>query len=356
MSDPRPERVAAAARAGQAALLELVALRCEAIVEELGEALGMVAWDARRVIGKAQRELRALEGERFAAPFGGPPVRVIERAGQPLECLAVAWRHLRQGLEVHVGGEAGAPRSGLGLLVAFVPRLEGALRVSPPGEAGSAEAAGWAEVGVERALPRLAVVADDGDRELAAYVLARTALRRAGADPRGVKQALVCGPMLRLERHLQRLWVGAIVGPASDPEAFAGPASPALAAVYADALARWSARAEVEVLCAGGEVERGDRGGPFLAPALLRVPWPPPPGMPTPGSEALPLCGPMLVLHPCPSEHVLGAIEAIGVPAARQLWVGAPPLGARGEDGRRFLRGALLVERVPPGLPDPRPV
>ena len=346
MSEPSPEQLAAAARAGQDALLAALALRCDAIVEALGAAHGMVAWDCRRVIGRAQREVAALRDERLRSPLGGPPARVVERVGQPLECVALTWRLLRQGRRVRVEAEGGACRAGLEVLAALAPRLEGGLEIegSEPGEGTS-----WAEVGVARAAARVAVVAEDGDRELAAYVLARTALRRSGADPRGVQRALVCGPQARLERHLQRLWVGARLGPPSDPEVFAGPASAALAAAHREALRRWVARPGVEVLCPGGEVEVAGEGGLYLAPALLRAP------LTALGDEPA-LAGPMMVIHPCPSDHVSRALEILGAAPAEQLWIGAPPLGAREAEGRRYLGGALLVERVPPGLPDPRPV
>ncbi|MBK8264587.1 MAG: hypothetical protein IPK80_24990 [Nannocystis sp.] len=348
----RPERLAAAARAWQGPLLEQLALRSDAIGEALAGSHGLVAWDRQRVIGRAQRELWALREERFRPPYGGEPARVIERAGQPLECLAAVWRRLRQGRRVHVGAEAAACTAGLELLASFAPRLEGALTVEGLG-ANDVAARAWPEAGVAPALERVAVVAADGDRELAAYVLARASLRRGGCDPRRIGRALVCGSMTRLERHLQRLWVGARIGSAEDPEAFSGPSSPSVAAAFFAALDRWAALPEVEVLCEGGRLHRGGEGPIFLAPALLRRS-----GLSTrPLAAEPPIVGPMLVLYACPEEQILNnALEGLGWAPSRQLWVGAPPLGERAAEGRRYLRGALRVERVPPGLPDPRPV
>ncbi|MEZ4449307.1 MAG: hypothetical protein R3B09_07495 [Nannocystaceae bacterium] len=354
----RPERLAAVARARQVGMLELVALRADALGDALARDLGLVAWDRQRVVGSLQRALWELRERRFPAPYGGPPVQVIERRAQPLEAVTLAWTCLRRGRVVHVGGEAGASTAALDLLAEVAPRLAAdgppVLTVSGPGEATPAAAASWPVVGVDPTLPRIAVVAADGDRELAAYVLARVCLRRGGADPRGVHQALVCGPTPRLERHLQRLWVGAVMGPPSELGAFAGPVDDDLSAGFLRSLEHLRQQPGVKVLCPGGRLERPDEAGNYLAPALFRAPWPLDPAASIP---TLTRGGPLLILHPCEPEALAPALAALGFPPSRQLWVGAPPLGARPPgDEPRYIRGALMTERLPPGLPDPRPV
>ncbi|MCB9566134.1 MAG: hypothetical protein H6710_02775 [Myxococcales bacterium] len=351
------ERLAARARALRD-LLDLLALRADAIGEVLAAEQGLVAWDRAAILGHAQRQLRRLL--EAPEPVGGEAVGVVlERRRQPLECLAPAWGALLRGARVHVGGEAGATRVGVELLgeLAERPRIDGApaLTWSAPGDPLPDEVAGWPRIGVREAAPRVALISAEADRELAAYVLARTCLRRAGDDPQAVHQAMVAGPCARLERHLLRLWVGAVIGPAEDPESFAGPASPELADAYLDALDRWGRVAAARRLCVGGPLERAGDPRRYLAPALVRLPWPPPEGVARPGSPALPLRGPILALHVLGEGVALErAAEAIGVPPQQQLWIGPPPVGRAGE-GRRHVHGAVVVDLMPPGLPEPRP-
>lgn len=357
------ERLAAAARACHDGVLELVALHAEAISEVLREELGLVDWDRQVVIGRAQRGLRRLmEG---GAPGGrileeGAGLRVIERRCQPLECLPVLWGALLRGSRVWLGFEAGASSAARALLVAIVDRLRergvDSLVVAPIDSGQPEEFASWPLIGVVPADSRLAVIGADGDRELAAYVLARTCLRRSGEEPRTIHHALVCGPTERLQRYLQRLWTGVVIGPAADPGSFSGPVRAALKDTYLAALERWVATPEVRVLCAGGLLERVPQDGIYLAPALFHLPWPLPEGTPLPGSAELPVVGPMLVLYSVGSDAALeAASRALGFPGSRQLWVAPPPLrGGRG-DGPRYVQGALIVERMPPGLPEPRP-
>ena len=103
------ERLAAVARLLQSTLIESLALRADAICDELAheKGLGLVAWDREHVIGQAQRQLFALRERRFGRP-GGEGVRIMERRNQPLECLEPVWRHLRQGRRVRVEAEAGS--------------------------------------------------------------------------------------------------------------------------------------------------------------------------------------------------------------------------------------------------------
>ncbi len=355
-----PERLASAVRARHGELLELVALRAEAIAASLRADLGLVAWDCQVVIGRAQLGLRRLaEAGSSVLASEDPALRVIERARQPLECLPLVWGALLQGRRVWLGAEPGASGAAALVLRTIDERLrqEGIelLTIAPPGEPAPAESASWPLIGVEPALPRLAVVSADGDRELAAYVLARTCLRRSGDEPRTIHHALVCGPSHRLERYLQRLWVGAVVGPAEDPESFTGPVRAGLADAYLRALERWREQPGVRVLLHGGVLERAGEEGIFLAPALLRLPWPLPERCPRPGGEELPVVGPMLLLYTCEAEAIDEASRSLGFPPARQLWVAPPPRRAVAGEGPRYVQGALIVERMPPGLPEPRP-
>lgn len=358
-----PERIAAAVRARHDELLELVALRAEAIAAALSGELGLVAWDCQVVIGRAQLGLRRLvEGGAGPGPKHASGVRIIERARQPLECLPAVWGALLCGCRVWLGIERGASNAAIEVLRTIDERLRGdgidALTIG----AGVADAeapeevASWPLIGVEPALSRLAVVSEDGDRELAAYVLARTCLRRSGDEPRTIHHALVCGPTHRLERYLQRLWVGVVIGPAEDPESFTGPAGAELADAYLRALHRWRDVPGARVLLQGGRLERADHDGIFLAPALFRLPWPLPEGCPLPGGPELPVVGPMLLLYTVDASAVDEVSRTLGFSGSRQLWIAPPPRGGILSDGPRYVQGALIVERMPPGLPEPRPV
>jgi len=361
------ERLAAAARRRHEELLELVALRAEELIETLREELDLVVWDCQVVIGRAQRDLRRLvEGASLGPVEQGasPAVRVIERRRQPLECLPLVWGALLRGRRVWLGVEEGASSAAVSVLREIHARLVGdgitgltfvrAQRVLA--EELDEELAGAPLLGALEAAPRLAVIGVDGDRELAAYVLARTCLRRCGEEPRTIHHALVCGPNLRLERYLQRLWVGVVIGPAADPESFSGPATAELAEAYLAALELWRSAANVRALCPGGALERAGQARTYLAPALFRVPWPLPAGVPMPGSPELPIVGPMLVLYTLKPEQLGEASAALGFPAARQLWIAPPPLGGVQSGGPRYVQGALVIDRMPPGLPEPRPV
>ncbi|MEZ4384665.1 MAG: hypothetical protein R3A79_25270 [Nannocystaceae bacterium] len=362
-----PERLAAAARARHDELLELVALRSEAIAAALRDELGMVAWDRQAVVGRAQRALRRLAEEPPRAAKGPTAARVIERARQPLDALPAVWEALLRGCRVHVELERGASTAITEVLRPLGERLgdggarpltvaAGDMEEEGEGDPPPEGASGWPQIGVEPAAERLGVVGVDGDPELAAYVLARTCLRRAGAEPRAIHRALVCGPSNRLERYLQRLWVGVVIGPADDPDAFSGPATPALAHAYLAAIERWRTCADVEVLCRGGRLLRAGDDALYLAPALFRRRWPRPADAPASGSPALPLVGPMLAIEQVEEASQGEAIAALDVPARRQLWIAPPPLGGVAEGGPRYVEGALVVERMPPGLPEPRPV
>lgn len=349
----KPERIAAAARARQAALLGLLSARADAIGESLARTHGMVAWERHKALGKVQRGLWALREQRFHR-LGGPPARVCERKDQPLESLLTVSALLRQGRRVHLEAEAGASPVVPALLAELRDELSReqageALTLGGPGEPCPEEARGWEVAGVAPARPRVAAVHADAYRELAAYALAMMGLRRGGADPRRVVQAFVAGPLERLERHLHRLWVGAAIGPPDDPEMFAGPVDPRLAEVYRAALAAWSAVPGARVLCPGGQLERPGDPRTYLAPALLRAP----PVEPPPAHAGA--VGPLVVLHPCEPatlDAALAACRARGdviQPIGPEPWrqqVGTPPMAPL---------QPLALGRLPPGLPEPRP-
>jgi hypothetical protein len=209
------------------------------------------------------------------------------------------------------------------------------------------EASAWPIVGVAPAQPRVALLEADADPELAAYVLARSCLRRSGADPRGVRRVFVVGNMPRLERHLYNIWVGARFGPAEDPGSFAGPLDEPTAARFLQSQERLTGDRDVEVLCPGGVLERSGDPGHYVAPALYKARFPGPTNVPS---------GPALVLLVCSRDEAWHAFDAAGTEGAERLQVGGGLPGRDHDPAIRRIRGALLTERLPPGLPDPRPV
>jgi hypothetical protein len=110
--------------------------------------------------------------------------------------------------------------------------------------------------------------------------------------------------------------------------------------------AQWRAHPAVRTWCPGGVLERTGDAARYLAPALFHVPWPPP---------ELPLVGPMVVVVACEGEEQLrAAMERIRDEHAQVVQIGGRPGRIAGPV--RHVRGALLVERLPPGMPEPRPV
>jgi acyl-CoA reductase-like NAD-dependent aldehyde dehydrogenase len=203
----------------------------------------------------------------------------------------------------------------------------------------------WPVVGVYPPGPRIAVIEVDADRELAAYVLARTSLRRTGTDPRATKRAYVVGTVDRLQRHLQRLWLGANLGPAADSDSFAGPVDAATRDAFLEACTAWRDHEGVDTWVPGGPLERTGDTGIYLAPALVSCSWPPP---------DLPTTGPILVVVRCGPDQARAAADQVGTQAGQIVQFGGRPHTYAGHV--RLIRGALLVERLPPGLPEPRPV
>ncbi|PRQ03000.1 hypothetical protein ENSA5_19390 [Enhygromyxa salina] len=349
-----PGQIAAAATALMPELFEEIALAADSLADDLAERLGMVAWEREEQIGAAQRRLIELRARRFHR-FGGDPALVRELREQPLEALELAWRALRRGRRVHVESEVGACPGVFRLLRNMSDRLEpGVLTVSAPGILDHAHA-DWQAIGVRRRSERVALVQADADRELAAYVLARGCLRRTGFDPRVVHRVIVVGRSERLERTLRRLWIGARMGPVDDEHAFAGPVDEPRAERFLAVEAAWRAREQVTTLCPGGRLERADALGQcFLAPALFRVPSPAQGGeLPTGDPEP---CGPMLIVYPARTSAEGEALLDHFAPRNQgRLRFGEKPrdLSLRSIDGQ--IHGALLVERLPPGLPEPRP-
>ncbi len=155
------------------------------------------------------------------------------------------------------------------------------------------------------------------------------------------------------------------MGPVDDERAFAGPVDDAQASEYLAAEAAWREREQVVTLCPGGPLIRNDLPGQtFLAPALfrtgsleampLRASLADPPQQLL--SSGLPLAGPLLVVHRCEDPATAEQLLEELTPSGRgRLRFGSRPrnLILRPED--RQIHGALLVERLPPGLPEPRP-
>lgn len=342
--EPTAEQIADAARARGHELAERIRLEADALVDALGRELRLVAWDREQLVGQVQARVAALQETRPPVR-SGPPVRVIERRLQPLEAIDVTWGWLRRGRRVWLEPERDACSGAAMLLRGMAYRLPpGALQIH--GEGTHEPPAGFVAGGVDPPAPRVAVIDGDADRELAAYVLARIGLRRSGLDPRGVKQAFVVGDLELLERHMRRLWVGVSVGPADEPDSFAGPVPAASCDRFTAAHAQWRAHPQVRTWCPGGALERTGDAALYLAPALFHTRWPPP---------ELPLVGPMVVVVACDGEAQLQS----AVRGARSGGSGVVQIGGRPglvAGPVRHVRGALLVERLPPGMPEPRPV
>ncbi|NVB36885.1 hypothetical protein G6O69_03525 [Pseudenhygromyxa sp. WMMC2535] len=359
-----PEHLAASARHLLGELLEALALSSDEIADDLGARMGMVAWEREEQIGAAQQQLQALSERRFDE-IGGQPVRIRELREQPLEALALAWQALQRGHRVHVESEAGACPAVFRLLRDVGELLGGqALATSTPGQLDHPNAA-WTQIGVSPRRERVALVQADADHELAAYLLARACLRRTGFDPRVVHRVIVEGSSERLERTLRRLWIGARMGPVDDDQAFSGPVTAARAEKFLAAEALWRAREGVTTICPGGALIRSDAPEErFLAPALFRLaPLDSSTDASTDAdldaSADTPTLGPMLLIQPVQGEAITARAEALlahlAPPGHGRVRFGAPRRDVPRRRDDRQLHGALLVERLPPGLPEPRP-
>ncbi len=330
-----------------------LAQRADQVCAALAEQLHLVAWDREQLVGAMQGRLFAMAaaaGSSRGSDARESGARVVELRAQPLEAIEVAWACLLAGRPVGFSAEPNACTATAALIDDMISLFPaGALTLIddtvPAGDRGEGNPRTWPQIGVVPAVPRIAWVDATADRELAAYSLARTCLRRGGLDPRGVHVACVVGPTDLLRRHLHRLWVGALLGPASDPGSFAGPVDEATRIAFTAAQTQWHADPRVEVWCPGGVLEHTGAAGPFLAPAAFAVDWPIP---------ALPLAGPMCCIVRCTEEQGHESIRAASASGAAVVQIGGRPLTNLPE--LRHIRGAVLVERLPPGLPDPRPV
>ncbi len=337
MSDPA---IAKAAAALDAELAELLALRSDALADDLRTRYQLVSWDREQVIGRAQQRTQAL-ARRKVAPRRGDAVIVYERPSQPLESLDVVWVWLERGRQVRLCWGPDTSEAYLDLVRGLAGQLPvGALTIdTAPLDEMPASA-----VGVRDAGPRIALIDRDADRELASYVLARTCLRRSGFGPRSVRRALLVGPVDLLRRHLGRLWVGAQLGPADDPASFAGPVTAEQCNAYLRACEAWASHEDVEVWSEGGRLQRtDDHARVYVAPAAFGV---------TGQIPALPLVGPMLVVASVDAEQAEAVLAHNAALGGDAIAIGGPPR----DDVVRHVRGALLIERLPPGLPEPRPV
>lgn len=339
-----PERLAAVARAVQPTLHERLAAASDELVQGLADAHRLVPWEAELIVGRIQRQLRALVDERFVVG-GGPPVWVEERREQPLEAIVATWRWLRSGRQVRLSAAHGAGEAGLRFLESLGDVL--GEEVLQRDDTLVGDPRGHERVGVEPASERVALVQPDADEELAAYLLGRVCLRRTGFDPRGVHRVVVAGKHETMERHLRRVFVGTRMGPPSDHGAFAGPVDEAQAEAYDETLRIWAARNGVRTIVEGARLQHaGADQAIFLAPSLVK----------TEGLQHLdaPTDGPLLVLHEVPEDQAESALAELAGDRPR-LRLGEAPRGVTpGPEDRQF-GGALLLERLPPGLPDPRP-
>jgi hypothetical protein len=344
------QRIAAATRALEPVLLETLALESDVLMDELATRFSLVPWDRESLVGGVQRRVRALF-ERRAELDPGPPVRIVERAMQPFESIEATLRALRRGRRVALTIEPGASeRPWLLLRRVFEAPCPEALALATTAD-DTLEV--W---GVEPGRPRVALVQADGDAELAAYVLARGALRRTGLDPRGLHVAVVAGPRTTLDRHLRRLWSGVKFGPPDDPSSFAGPLPPQVAEACLRAWAELSAHPSLHTIVPGAPLQvASDPGRRYVAPALFRWTSPVLDDAEVDVLRGLACLGPMLIVVPASAERASAVFERFAGEDYRRTRIGEPPKGQPPRAGERVYTGALLVERLPPGLPEPRP-
>lgn len=338
------EGLAAVARRIYPVFAERLALRADAMSQALARELMLVGWDREQLIGAMQERLGSMtEAPPRHESRDASGARVLELRTQPLESIEATWRCLLLGRQVVFASQPGACTAA-GDLLAELAALLPTGAVSLVDEATFDEHA-WPKVGVVEARPRIAVIDASADRELAAYTLARACLRRGGVDPRRVAVAYVVGPTDLLKRHLHRLWVGAQLGSADDPESFAGPVDAATREAFIAAQKVWRADERVQSWCEGGLLEGASDDTPLLAPAAFACDWPVP---------QHPLVGPMCCIVRCSEDQSREAISDAVASRIALVHVGGRPLDVPTEV--KHIRGAVLVERLPPGLPEPRPV
>ncbi|MGB1700451.1 MAG: hypothetical protein ACPHRO_10885, partial [Nannocystaceae bacterium] len=267
-------------------------------------------------------------------------------------------RWLREGRIVYVDAAPGACGEALSLLSEMGEILGfGVLSIARERHVSPDSAV---DGGVEPARSRVAFVSTDADEELAAYVLARACLRRSGVDPRALHIAIVCGGGEKLVRMLRRLWYSVRFSDAGDHGAFAGPIPEDLAATHASAMDLMRRRVDMRCLVPHRPLEGApETRGRLVAPSL----WLTTPGLTLAqmreAAAAFPSVGPSLLViptaDPTTARDLLAWELAEGCrwtligpgPARRWARVEAPPV--------RVFDGALLEDRLPPGLPKPRP-
>jgi len=321
-------------------VFEQLALKADAIAADLCERFGMVAWDRERVVGAAQRRMYAL-ANRDVSSGPGRAVGVLERRSQPLEALPVVWTELRRGNHVHLHQQPGSSSAVASLLAPVAAQLAQQLP-TPPLVLATGPCSRDADiVGVSPAETRVAIVDARADRELAAYLLARVSLRRSGCDPRAVKRVFAWGDRDGLIGVLRRLWLGVVMGPPEDHRSFAGPVPTDVRAAYLEANQRWQRSSDIDVICPGEQLICGSDEASFLAPTLIEVPW-------EQRTEVVgALLGPVLAIHWFANRGALDrALASEGFAPARQLVIG----------DQTSPHGALMLERLPPGMPRPRPI
>ncbi|RMG96846.1 MAG: hypothetical protein D6705_10175 [Deltaproteobacteria bacterium] len=329
-------------------------LHADALAGELASRLDCVAWDRAHVIGTMLGRLddclaRARAG--FSRAPRAQTVHVHERFVQPLDALPLVADGLLRGERVRCSWDPGVEGASVVLLEQLAERADGRLALLGPGTVAANEIPGTPWVGPVPARERVAFVESRADPELSAYVLARACLRRSGRDPRAVRLAWVATGLDRLERHLRRLFTETLFGPPDDPTVFAGPVDAGTRDAYLEAVERWTAMPGVETIVPGGLLERAGDRRIYLAPALFRA---------GPDHAVSTRVGPMLVLVAAPEEICRAkAVQALSDGRDVLHVVGGATTPDRaGLPDERVTRvlGALLSDRLPPGLPEPRPV
>jgi hypothetical protein len=289
---------------------------------------------------------------------GGPIVHVRERRSQPLEAIPRAWRWLREGRRVYVDAEPGACTQTLALLAEMGEVLGFHVLTTSRDVAGPPK--GSVEGGVALAPRRLTLIASQADEELAAYVLARACLRRSGLDPRAVHVAIVSGDGRTLGRMLRRLWLSVRFSEPGDHGAFAGPVSEEVARELELAMERLEGRSDVTCWVPLRRLEgTSETRGCLMAPTL----WATSVGLDRHRVEEVMACFPevgpaLLVLRERDASSASRLLFDLVGAGYRWTLVGpltTPEVVGLREPPLNVFDGALLEERLPPGLPKPRP-
>ena len=135
------------------------------------------------------------------------------------------------------------------------------------------------------------------------------------------------------------------MGPATISGSFAGPLDKKVRDEFLAACEQWAESSQVDVWCTGAALERTGDTASYAAPALFFARDTPP---------KLPMAGPMLAVVGCTEEQARAGYDAAVAAGGEAIQIGGRP--GRFPKIARHIRGALLVERLPPGMPEPRPV